>query len=89
MSLRPDPRGVSQQEYFKKHPKIKYAFCKGKTPFGDRSETIQGNHPWFSRGQIAIFDENEQITKAKPQQQKVVVARGRIVGLMVLSRRNR
>ena len=89
MSLRPDPRGVSQPEYFKKLPKIKYAFCRGKTPFGDRSETIQGSHQWFCRGKIAIFDKNDQVTEAKPQQQKVVVARGRIVGLMVLSRRNR
>ena len=42
--LRPDPRGVFKPAKFKKNAKTKYAFCRGKTPFGDRSEMIQGRH---------------------------------------------
>ena len=44
ISLRPDPRGVYKADVFKKNAETKYAFCKGKTPFGDRSEMIQGRH---------------------------------------------
>ena len=44
ISLRPDPRGVYKADVFKKNAETKYAFCRGKTPFGDRSETIQGRH---------------------------------------------
>ena len=44
ISLHPDPRGVFKPANFKKITKIKYAFCRGKTPFGDGSQTIQRNH---------------------------------------------
>ena len=44
ISLRPDPRGVYKADVFKKNAETKYAFCGGKTPFGDRSETIEGRH---------------------------------------------
>ena len=42
--LRPDPRGVFKPAKIKKNAKTKYAFCRGKTPFGDRSDMIQGRH---------------------------------------------
>ena len=42
--LRPDPRGVFKPAKFKKNAKTKYAFCRGKTPFGDKSDMIQGRH---------------------------------------------
>ena len=44
ISLRPDPRGVSKAEIFKKNAETKYAFCRGKTPFRDKSKTIQERH---------------------------------------------
>ena len=44
ISLRPDPRCVYKADVFKKNAETKYAFCRSKTPFGDRSETIQGRH---------------------------------------------
>ena len=44
ISLRPDPRGVSKAEIFKKNTETKYAFCRGKTPFRDKSKTIQERH---------------------------------------------
>ena len=44
ISWRPNPRGVYKADVFKKNAETKYAFCRGKTPFGDRSETIQGRH---------------------------------------------
>ena len=44
ISLRPDPRGDCKADVFKKNAETKYAVCRGKTPFGDRSEIIQGRH---------------------------------------------
>ena len=44
-----------------------------KTPFGDRSETIQGNHQWFCRSQLVILTKMIKLPRQRHNNKKLLL----------------